>query len=176
MEKLYHVCGYVNRMLKKWENHPPAPPRQIGYSIMEDVPMSLFSKNRVSRVKSFVLKLVNNNCPELKAALEGPRADSRVNLTVVVGVVPLVDGKPQLRQAFTAVTKEFSLNGAALVLDRPRALDEAILCFRFEGEMTYMRAKAKHLSPIGGGFYQLGFHLLEVVAPADYPKLETMAF
>jgi hypothetical protein len=99
-----------------------------------------------------------------------------VNLTVVVGVAPLVEGKPLLRQAFTAVSKEFSLNGVAIVLDRPRALDEAILCFRFEGEMTYIRAKAKHLSPIGGGFYQLGFNLLEVVAPADYPKIETMEF
>jgi hypothetical protein len=138
--------------------------------------MSLFTKNKSSRVKSFVLKLVNNNCPQLKAMIEGPRGDNRANLTVVVRVVPLEEGKPQLRQAFMAVTKEFSNNGVALVLDRQRALDEAILCFRFEGEMTYIRAKTKHLSPLGGGFHQLGFHLQEVVAAADYPKLASLDF
>ena len=43
--------------------------------------MSLFSKRKDLAVHSLVLKLVNNHCPELTAMLEGPRRDSRVNLT-----------------------------------------------------------------------------------------------
>ncbi|MBU4272572.1 MAG: hypothetical protein KKE86_04965 [Planctomycetes bacterium] len=138
--------------------------------------MPLFTKNKVPRVRSFVIKLVNNNCPELKSLIEGPRRDSRVNMTVVVMVIPLEGKALQVGQAFMAVTKEFSSTGVAVVLDHPRGMDEAILGFRIEGEMTYVRAKAKHLNPIGGGFYQLGFELEEIVAPGDYPKLQSLSF
>ncbi len=138
--------------------------------------MPLFTKNRDTGVTSFVLKFVNNHCPGLKALAEGPRLDSRVAVVTVVMVVPLVDKKIQVGRAFTAVTKEFSNTGVAIVLEPPSGLDEALLGFRFEGEMTFLRAKARHLSPIGGGFFQLGFQMLEVVAAADYPELETLSF
>lgn len=138
--------------------------------------MPLFTKNKVSRVKSFVIKLVNNNCPKLKALIEGPRRDSRINMTVVVMVIPLEGKALQVGQALMAVTKEFSSTGVAVVFDHPRGMDEAVLGFRFEGEMTYIHAKAKHLSPIGGGFYQLGFELDEIVSPGDYPKLQSLSF
>ncbi len=138
--------------------------------------MPLFTKNEVSRVKSFVVKLVNNNCPELKSLIEGPRRDSRVNMTVVVMVIPLEGKALQVSQAFMAVTKEFSSTGVAVVLDHQRGMDDAVLGFRFEGEMTYIHAKAKHLSPIGGGFHQLGFELKEIVSPGDYPKLQSLSF
>lgn len=138
--------------------------------------MSLFSKRKSQAVQSFVLKLVNNNCPGLIAAMEGPRIDSRVNLVVVVMVIPTQDDRIQADRAFTAVTKEFSSSGVAIVLDRPHPLDKVILGFRFEGEMTYLRAQAKHRDPMGGGFYQLGFQLLNVVTPADYEELESLTF
>jgi len=138
--------------------------------------MPLFTKKREIAVQSFILKLVNNNCPELLALMEGPRMDSRVNLTVVVAVVPVEKKKPQINQAFTAMTKEFSSNGVALVLSEPLGLDHAILGFRFEGRMIFVRAQAKHLNPMGGGFYQLGFQMLEVVSLADYPQLVAVSY
>lgn len=138
--------------------------------------MPLFSKRKDLAVQSFVLKLVNNNCPGLTAGLEGPRIDSRVNLVVVVMVIPMERDEPQVDRAFTAVTKEFSNAGLAVVLDQPRRLDKAILGFRFEGEMTFLRAQAKHRDPMGGGFHQLGFQLSEVVSAKDYPELASMSF
>jgi hypothetical protein len=138
--------------------------------------MPLFSKKKNVGAQSFVLKLVNNNCPSLLANLEGPRTDSRVNLVVVVLVIPLKNGKLQPQQAFTAVTKEFSGSGVSIVLHRPMSLEHAILGFRFEGSMHFLRAEAKHLDPMGGGFFQLGFQMSEIVAAPDYPELETMGF
>jgi len=138
--------------------------------------VSLFTRNTQREVHGFVLKLVNNNCPELKALIEGPRQDSRAPLTVVVLVVPLENGRPRVEQAFFAVTKEFSCNGVGLVLDHPRALEEAILGFRWQGGLVYLRASARHLNPMGGGFHQLGLQLDEVVSPADYPELESLNF
>jgi hypothetical protein len=138
--------------------------------------MPLFSKRKDLGVQSFVLKLVNNNCPGLTARLEGPRADSRVNLVVVVMIIPVQDGQIQVGRAFTAVTKEFSNTGVAVVLDRPHQFQQAILGFRFEGQMTFVRAQAKHLDPLGGGFCQLGFQMLDLVAVADYPELTPLGF
>lgn len=138
--------------------------------------MSLFRPNKKLGVQSFVLKVVNNNCPELKALIEGPRLDRRVHLTVVVIVVPVEKGELVAGQAFTAVTKEFSALGLSLVLDQPLGLHEVILGFRWEGEMIFVRATAKHLNPMGGGFYQLGLKLTEMVPTGDYPELQSVSF
>jgi len=138
--------------------------------------MPFFTQNRESRVKRFILKLVNNNCLGMQASLDDHRQDSRVNLVMVVLVIPIENQRLHIAEAFTAVTKEFSNTGVAIVLDRPQAFDEALLGFRFEGEMTFIRAEAKHLNPMGGGFYQLGFQLMEVVPAGDYPGLDALSF
>jgi hypothetical protein len=138
--------------------------------------MSLFTKSRKTEIQSFVLKVVNNNCPELKALIEGPRLDRRVNLTLIVMVIPMEGGELCPDEAFSAATKEFSATGVALVLDGPRPLDEAVLGFRWEHDMVFVHAKAKHLNPMGGGFYQLGFQMTGLVHAGDYPELRTMSF
>ena len=104
--------------------------------------MSIFSKKKEIGVQSFILKVVNNNCPELEALIEGPRLDRRVNLTVVVVIIPIERKKPALGQSFTAVTKEFSTSGLSVVLSEPRGLDQMVVGFRWEGEMTFVRAAA----------------------------------
>jgi hypothetical protein len=133
--------------------------------------MSLFSRNREMKVQGFVLKLVNIHCPGLISQFEDARRDNRVTLAIVAVVVPLKDGRIQANEAFTAITKDFSSSGVAIILETPIGLDQAILGFRIDDDMSYVRATAKHLNPIGGGFFQLGFQLQEVVAPGDYPGL-----
>ncbi len=138
--------------------------------------MSLFTKSHKNEVQTFLMKVVNNNCPELTALREGPRLDRRVNLTIVVTVIPVEGGQLCADAAFTATTKEFSAHGVALVLDGPRPLDEALLGFRWEREMVFVRAKAKHLNPMGGGFFQLGFQITELVHVGDHPELRAIGF
>jgi hypothetical protein len=137
--------------------------------------MRLFTKNQDFQVKRFILKLVNNSCLGMQTSLDDRRHDSRVSLTTVVMVIPIEDGQLRLTEAFSAVTKEFCATGVAIVIDQPQTLDEVVLGFRFEGEMTFIRAEARHLNPMGGGFYQLGFQLLEVVSTGDYPGMETLS-
>jgi hypothetical protein len=140
-----------------------------------DQAVSLFSRNKKIGVQSFILNLVNNNCPELEALAEGPRLEGRVNLVVAVLVIPVEGGEPLAERAFTAVTKEFSSTGVALVLDEPKGLDEVILGFRWEREISFVRAVAKHLNPMGGGFFQLGLRMTEMVPAGDFPRLELMS-
>ncbi len=137
--------------------------------------MPLFTKSKDLGVQGFILKVVNNNCSELEALVEGPRLEGRVNLVLPVLIIP-VEGRRNLLadETFTATTKEFSTTGIAIVLDRPMGLDEVIVGFRWEGDMTYVRAVAKHLNPMGGGFYQLGLQMTEIVHAGDYRELASM--
>ena len=138
--------------------------------------MPLFTKRKELGVQTFILKLVNNNCSELQALLDGPRLEHRANLTVVVLVIPIENGRPVLRQMFPAVTKEIATAGLSLVLDEPKAPDEVILGFRWESQMNFIRAEAVHLNPMGAGFYQLGLRMTEMVHPADLPELRSVSF
>jgi len=136
----------------------------------------LFTRNKKLAVTTFVLKLVNNNCPDVLQLQDGPRADNRVNLTVVVLVIPLVHKEIDATKAFHALTKDFSATSVSVMVDSPRELSQVIVAFRFEGEMFYARARTKHVSPMGGGFHQLGFQLEEMVSPGDYPGLSRLNF
>ena len=138
--------------------------------------MRLFSPNKDLGVQSFIVKLLNNNCRELEQLMEGPRIEGRVRLTLVVMVVPVQEKKLAVDRTFTAVTKEFSSTGVALVLNGPLGLDEVVLGFRLQGGVTWVRAKSKHLSPMGGGFFQLGFRLIERLVVGDHPELESLEF
>jgi hypothetical protein len=134
----------------------------------------LFTKSKKRAVQSFILNVVNNDYPNLTQLGEGPRFDSRVTRVIVAVVIPIEKKKLRTEEAFRAVTKEFSTGGVSLVLDGPIGLDEVVLGFRHEGEMYFVRAKAKHLNPMGGGFYQLGFEFLDMIYAGDYPQLKAM--
>ena len=138
--------------------------------------MPIFSRKREQEVQSFVLKVVNNNCSELEALVEGPRLEGRVRLCVVVLVIPIENGKPVLERTFGAVTKEFSTSGLSLVVDSGRVPEESIIAFRWEREMRFALAEARHLNPMGAGFYQLGLQLIRMVRPSEYPGLESVSF
>ena len=131
--------------------------------------MSLFFERKIHEVKSFVGRLLNNDCPG------GRRVDSRTMRVVAGIVIPIADRHPQVGQAFTATTKDFSNTGVAMVINQPLAPDQAILGFHLSGKMVFFRAEAKHTEPMGGGFYQHGFQLFEVVSLTDYPELESLS-
>jgi len=107
--------------------------------------------------------------------MDGPRSESRVPMVGVVLVIPMVNDEPAIGQAFTAITKEVSTTGMSLVLSEPRGLDEVIVGVRWEGDMTYLRAVAKHLNPLGGGFFQLGLRVTSLAHPSDYPQIESLS-
>jgi hypothetical protein len=121
------------------------------------------------------LNLINTSCPSLYVEGHDFRLERRVNLCVAVLVVPLENGRPRIDQSFAAVSREFSNTGVSLVLSELRPLDEVILAFRRRTSTTFVLAKAKHLSPMGAGFFQLGLKMLEVLPPDAYPELETLA-
>jgi len=130
--------------------------------------MSMFFNSKLHDVKDFIGRLLNS---ELQ---DGPRVDSRTTRVLVGMVVPLINQRPQIDQAFTAIATNFSNTGAALAINQPQAPDVAILGFHLLGKTIFFRGKEKHTEPMGGGFYQHGYQLSEVVSMKDYPELESL--
>lgn len=139
--------------------------------------MGLFSKNKIDRsVKGFLIGLLNNNCVEVNSLIEGDRGDQRINLSIVIGLIPIKDGRPNTDHAYTVVTRDFSASGVSVVLEKPIGFDEAVLAFQSDGMMRFFKAEARHLNPMGGGFYSLGFQLLKETYVGDYPQLGSIHF
>ena len=137
--------------------------------------MLLFSRNKTVGVQTYLLRLINNHCPELAPLFDNRRDETRVPVCVVTLVVPLANGRPRRADHFATVTKEFSTTGVSIVLSEPRGLEEVILAFRWEQEMTFLKGTAKHLNPMGAGFFHLGIQLSKLVRVDDYPELEGLS-
>jgi hypothetical protein len=134
----------------------------------------LFEEDQTRAVQSLFLKMVNNNCPELVALMEGPRLDKRVHLTMVALVVPVERGRPMVEKTFSALTKEFSTTGLGLVVNRSVELEEVLVGLQWENEMTFLQATVRHTSEMGGGFWQLGLQATGRVHTTDYPALKML--
>lgn len=132
----------------------------------------MFQRNKTVAVQSFLVKLINNHCAQLKEWLDNRRDETRIPLTLATRVVPIENGKLRVEDSFPAVTKEFSSTGVSIVLDQPRGLEEMVLAIRWGGAMTYLRGTARHLNPMGAGFYLLGIGLTSTVCAGDHPELE----
>ena len=127
----------------------------------------MFFDKKIQEVKGFVGRLLNDRP-------EGRRVDVRTMRVVAGFVIPIEDRKPRVDRAFTATTKDFSNTGVAMVLKEPTAPEEAILGFHLSAKMVFFRAEFRHTEPMGGGFYQHGYQLFEVVSLKDYPELESL--
>ncbi len=134
-----------------------------------------FSNPKALAVKNRILELINETASGLPSKTDGRRVDSRIKRVVVGIVVPIEDRRLQVDRAFTALTKDFSSGGVAIVLNQPSGPEQAILGFRLEGAMSFFRAEARHVEPMGGGFFQIGYQLFEVVSARDYPELASVS-
>jgi hypothetical protein len=126
-----------------------------------------FEKKKTQEVHAHINRLLSD-------CSEGRRLDCRIKHVLVGMVVPIVDRRPVVDQAFAATTKDFSSHGVGMVFQRPEAPPEAMLGFCIAGKMIFFRAEAKHTEPIGGGFFLHGFEMFEVVSLEDYPELESV--
>jgi hypothetical protein len=90
----------------------------------------LESKTRLARLEAqkLLARLADQRTLEKVRALEEHRSEGRADLSVGVLVVPLNDESPDIAKAFTALTKDVSTTGIAIVADRCIPTAEALLC------------------------------------------------
>jgi hypothetical protein len=135
--------------------------------------MLMFGNKRSKQmeVQRLLTKIMNSNCQAVDALHDGPRGEIRVNLTLPVIVVPMIDDKIELGRSFATVTKEVSSTGMSLVLTDHLCSDNVLLAVEVEQSTKYAKAVVRHQDPLGAGLLQAGVQLVEVVAESDHPEL-----
>ena len=141
--------------------------------------MLLFGKRRKKEqreiaVQRLLTKILNQHSRALDGFREGPREEVRADLVLVVIIVPSVDNAPDMSRAVTTVTREVSSSGMAIVLTDRLTANEIFLALDIEGEMTYLKAEVRHQSPLGGGLFQAGLRIEEVLPPGEHPDLRSL--
>ncbi|RMF95981.1 MAG: hypothetical protein D6741_11190 [Planctomycetota bacterium] len=104
------------------------------------------------------------------------RFDSRSAFCEVIWIVPFdaVEKRPDYSQAFAAVSRDLSAEGASFVRDEPLAADRVLLGIRGDYGWEFLRSDVEHNTPIGYGFYLVGIRAIEPfrVDPCIVDELE----
>ncbi|MEJ5340080.1 MAG: hypothetical protein WHT09_00820 [Thermogutta sp.] len=138
--------------------------------------MPFFTQKKVHEVQSFVLKFVNSHSEVAESVELGQRRESRTRLCVVAVLIPYDARTIPVREKLPVVTKEFSSTGMSVILSEPRGYDRVVVGLKYQGEMRFILARAVHLTPMGGGFFQLGLEFLQMLHPCDHPELREVVF
>lgn len=123
-------------------------------------------------VHKLIRRLIDTSSPNMPPMSGNCRWEDRSNRTIPVVLVPLADGEPQLHEAATAVTKNLSSQGLALVLHQPFWAEGVLIGFWHDGESEFVRGEIRQNAPLGGGFWQLGIELNERLSAAEIPSAD----
>jgi hypothetical protein len=136
----------------------------------------LRNRNREIEAQRWILKMVNNHCPELRELQDGPRLEGRVNLTLPAWIVPIEGKMPVIARAFPVVSKEFSPSGFSVVINRPFEAERVLAGFAWDEERAFFKGEVQHISPLGAGFSQMGVLVHEMLCLADHRELDALIF
>ena len=137
--------------------------------------MFLFgTRNRQLEVHKLMRRALDKSSPNLPRWEGESRWESRSNRTIPVLLIPYAEGELSVPEMTTALTKNLSSQGLALVLHQPFRADQVVVGFWGDGEPDFLLGKVRQNVPLGGGFWQLGLELTERLCPADCPALQPL--
>jgi hypothetical protein len=124
-----------------------------------------FSAQRKKQFEAcrFILRLVDQTTPNLPSVAGEARIESRSNRTLPVILAPVENERAIAQEASFALTKDLTGHGLALVLSQPFHAEDVLIGFWNETGPGFVRGKLCRNMPLGGGFWQLGVEVLEVV-------------
>lgn len=126
-----------------------------------------------------ITDLTNPNLPPLDGEF---RTESRSNRSIPVLVVPWEDDRPLVDETTTALTKDFSDRGLALILHQPFHVEQVVVGFLLSrdsrellgGEPRFLLGDVVQNVALGGGYWQLCLELSEVLTTSDNKSLASL--
>jgi hypothetical protein len=136
--------------------------------------MYSFEPKKKPQVQSRIRRIMDLTVPNLTYEIERDRAEDRSSRVIPALLCPWKGDGPVVAQHAFVLTKDFSSEGAGLVLKEPFHDRDVLLGFWLGAEVMdepwYFLGKAQHLRPFGGGFWTLGLHLTEFAPSGSFPR------
>ena len=128
-------------------------------------------------------RLVNLTTPNMLLHGEERRSDTRANRSLPVLLAPWENDEPVVEETTVAITKDLGGTGVSVLLRQPLRMDALVLGFWMpdepgnpvDGSPLFVRAHVVTNTPLGGGFWQCGLEVDEILLETDYPQLEKLA-
>lgn len=102
-----------------------------------------------------------------------PRWHQRSNRSLPALLVPWENGGPMVQDATYALTKDFSSQGLALILPHPFRVEAVLIGLHLDTPL-FALGQIRHNAALGGGFWQLGIQIYELIEVDSHPHLPTL--
>jgi hypothetical protein len=134
---------------------------------------SFDTRKRLCEVQSFVRQLVDLTTPGLPPDGGEFRTEGRSNRALPVLVTPWEDGQPVVDESTYAITKDFSDRGLSVVLQQPFKSVQVVVGLWLESP-RFSLAEVRQNASLGGGFWQLGLELTQLLNVAEFPQAQRL--
>ena len=131
------------------------------------------TRKRLCEVRDFVRQLVDLTSPNLPPLEGEARTENRSNRALPALLVPWENGQPVVDESTYAITKDFSDRGLALVLQQPFKSVLVVVGLWLESP-RFALAEVRQNVPLGGGFWQIGVELTELLDSAKSPQVQSL--
>jgi hypothetical protein len=134
---------------------------------------SFGTRRKEGEVRRLLRQLVDLTSPNMPP-LEGEfRSEGRSNRALPVLLAPWEQDKPVVEESTYAITKDFSERGLSLILPQPFRADEFVVGVWLESP-RFVLGKIRQNTPLGGGFWQLGVELTDLLDSAEAPQIASL--
>lgn len=128
-------------------------------------------RDKHMEIHRVIRRLINASTPN-RMPLEGEsRWELRSNRTIPVLLVPYDHNELSVGELAYALTKNLSSQGLALVLHQPFRAEQLVVCIWSNEQAHFVAAKVRQSVPLGGGFWQIGVEVTELLSPVQFPDL-----
>jgi hypothetical protein len=128
---------------------------------------------KLNEIRGFIRQLVDLTSPNLPPLGGDSRAESRSNRALPALLVPWENRRPVVDESTYALTRNLSDHGLALVLQQPFRSDQVVVGLWLQ-RPRFALGGVRQNAPLGGGFWQLGVELTELLDPAELPQMEPL--
>jgi hypothetical protein len=134
---------------------------------------SFDTRRRLCEVRDFLRHLVDLTSPNLPPLEGDSRLGARSHRALPALLVPWEHGQPVVDESTYVLTKDVSDRGLSLVLGQPFKSIEVVVALWLDSP-RFVFGEVRQNAPVGGGFWQIGVELTNLLDPAEYPQVESL--
>lgn len=134
---------------------------------------SFGKRGKLRELRGLLRRLVDLTSPNMPPLEGESRSEGRSNRALPVLLVPWEQGEAVVQESIYTVTKDFSERGLSLILPQPIRADRLVVGIWLESP-RFVLGEVRQKTPIGGGFWQLGVELTDLLEPAQHPQTASL--